>query len=264
MYARPGTSRRSEVRRVFDGLISATPFGRWVLAMVPAASMALAAGAQAQTLACDLLKAEMAARIEASGVRGYALEAVPAGTPVPPDARVIGNCETGAYKLLYRRWGATRAASGAASAAGPASAAQADVMPAEPPRRAPGDAAERTLRPLPPASAPGLAPKPVSRSNEAAFAVPAPRHEPEPLPTGSPAEAGPASAVERSVVAPVPPPSTGTTFDVKAPLARQASEFTARNWPWIAALVLLLVVGWIWRARFSAYDKGGLPRGPRL
>ena len=64
--------------------------------------MLLAAGAQAQT-PCDQLKAVLAARIDAAGARGYSLEAVPAGTPVPPGAKVIGTCEGGASKILYRR-----------------------------------------------------------------------------------------------------------------------------------------------------------------
>ncbi|HJV95131.1 MAG TPA: DUF1161 domain-containing protein, partial [Albitalea sp.] len=57
------------------------------------ASMFLAASAQAQTSACDQLKDTLAARIEATGVRGYSLEAVPAATPVPSGAKVIGTCE---------------------------------------------------------------------------------------------------------------------------------------------------------------------------
>jgi hypothetical protein len=75
------------------------------VAAVVASSMLLAAGAQAQT-PCDQLKAVLAARIDAAGARGYSLEAVPAGTPVPPSAKVIGTCEGGASKILYRRGGA--------------------------------------------------------------------------------------------------------------------------------------------------------------
>ena len=72
---------------------------------VVASSMLFAAGAQAQT-PCDQLKSVLAARIDAAGARGYSLEAVPAGTPVPPGAKVIGTCEGGASKILYRRGGA--------------------------------------------------------------------------------------------------------------------------------------------------------------
>jgi Protein of unknown function (DUF1161) len=76
---------------------------------VVASSMLLAAGAQAQT-PCDQLKAVLAARIDAAGARGYSLEAVPAGTPVPPSAKFIGTCEGGASAADVRHAG-----SGAAS-----------------------------------------------------------------------------------------------------------------------------------------------------
>src|SRR6266568_1442863 len=66
------------------------------------ASMLLAAGAFAQAGACDQLKATLAARIDPS-IRGFSLETVPGGTPVPPGAKVIGTCEGGARKILFRR-----------------------------------------------------------------------------------------------------------------------------------------------------------------
>jgi hypothetical protein len=235
----------------------------WVLTMLQAATMVLAASPQAQANACDQLKAVLAARIDVSGVRGYTMEAVPAGTPVPPDAKAIGTCESGARKILYRRWGATQASPGAANTAGPGAAPQAVVMPDEQTRRPPGVQGERTLRPVP-ASAPSPAPQPVARSSEAALAVPTPGHVPEKSTTGGAGEVE-AVPVDPAVVQPVPL-NTDATLEVKAPLARQAAAFMAANWRWIGALVLLVVVGWIWvwRAHFSAYDKAGLPRGPRL
>jgi hypothetical protein len=40
----------------------------------------------------------------------------------------------------------------------------------------------------------------------------------------------------------------------------------AAQWRWLAALAFVALVGgiWIWRVAFGAYDKDGLPRGPRL
>jgi hypothetical protein len=96
---------------------------------VVAASMLLAAGAQAQT-PCDQLKVVLSARIDAAGARGYSLEAVPAGTGVPPGAKVIGTCEGGASKILYRRGGAARPTSDTPEAAQPAAHGQAIVAPA--------------------------------------------------------------------------------------------------------------------------------------
>ena len=48
-----------------------------------ATSTLVGAAAHAQSPACEMLKRTLAARIEATGVRGYSLEAVPAGVPVP-------------------------------------------------------------------------------------------------------------------------------------------------------------------------------------
>ena len=115
--------------RVLEAILAvgATPglvFGRRPLAisctmtMLQTALLLLAPGAQAQSNACDLLKSELAARIDATGVRGYSLEAVPADTPVPPGAKAIGNCEAGASKILYRRWAAAQPSSADAGATG--------------------------------------------------------------------------------------------------------------------------------------------------
>ncbi len=56
------------------------------------------------------------------------------------------------------------------------------------------------------------------------------------------------------------------TVAVSASLTRQASDFMAENRRWMWALVLLPIAGgvWVWRARRSAYDEAGLPRGPKL
>ena len=73
------------------------------LAAMQAVSMLLGAEAWAQSSACEQLKSTLSARFDASGVRGYVLEAVPADAPVPPDARVIGNCDAGRTRMLYRK-----------------------------------------------------------------------------------------------------------------------------------------------------------------
>lgn len=235
-----------------------------VLTLLQAASMVLAASALAQTNTCDEFKAVLAARIESSGVRGYSLETVKAGTPVPPDAKVIGTCESGARNVIYRRWGAARAAPASASAAEPASTARPTAVPIEPNRRVPGAPAERAVRPSP-TSAPNTAPPPSSSSTQAALVAPAPVRAPEkPLPGGTgEAEAG--RAVDRAA-APPALANAGSAVRVKAPLAQQASEVIAENWRWLGALVLLTVVVlvWVWRNYLSPYDKAGLPRGPRL
>ena len=255
MNAAPRNATRSEACGLFP---------RVTLTVLQAVSMLLADSAQAQTHACDQLKSVLAARIDATGVRGYSLEAVPAGTPVPPGANAIGTCEAGKYKILYRRWGATQPLSGAAGETEPASTPQAIVVPEGQTRRPPSVPGDRALRPVP-ASPPSPTPPPVSRSNVAASAVPTPSHEPEKPLGGSASEVQAVRAIAPAVAQPAPV-QLDKTIVAKVPLARQASEFMAENWRWILALVLLPIAGWIWvwRAHRSAYDEAGLPRGPKL
>jgi len=235
------------------------------LALVPALWATLASSAQAQTRACDDFKAVLAARIESTGVRGYALETAPAAAALPPDAKVIGTCESGTFKILYRRWGAAPASSGAASAARAASDAQAGAVPDAQPQRAPGARAERASPALP-ASAPGLVPAPVSRSNKAAATLAVAAPEPVRPLAGSSNDVAAVRPSDLPAAAPPAPVSTGTAAEPAAPLTRLAVGFVAGHWQWIGALGLVVLLGgtWLWRTYFSAYDKDGLPRGPRL
>ena len=203
-----------------------------MLMMLPLASLLLVAGAaQAQANACDQLKAVLAARIDASGVRGYSLETVPAGTPVPAGAKIIGTCEAGANKILYRRWGG----------ASPSPGVQAD--PSSQPA---------------PASAISAMPAPVSRSNEVA-----PVAEPPPAQASEVATVRDADRAVTRQPQEMPPDKAAVA---SVPLSRQASEFMAKHWRWIGALFFALIAAsiWVWHAHRSAYDEAGLPRGPRL
>ena len=217
---------------------------------VPAALLWLPIIALAQANACDQLKATLAARIEATGVRGYSLEVVPAATPAPAGAKAIGNCEGGARKVLYRRWGGASA-----------SAPEAIVAPAPPPQRPPPVARPNVAAPgasvlaLAPASSP--APSPAS----APAAIPAPANTP--LARASAVDVvleADAAITPAAQTLPPEPPSE------KPPLSQRVSEFVTTNWRWLLALLLvpLSVLGWAWRAHHLAYDKNGLPRGPRL
>ncbi len=58
-------------------------------------------GAWAQLKPCDELKAEIAAKIDANGVKNYTLEIVP--TEQVGDRKVVGSCEGGAKKIVYVR-----------------------------------------------------------------------------------------------------------------------------------------------------------------
>lgn len=223
------------------------------LLWVPAAAMLVTMAAFAQGNACDRLKATLAARIEATGVRGYSLEAVPAATPVPAGAKAIGSCEGGERKILYRRWGGASAPAPAESAAAPAPAS---VVAAEPPPKRPPPA----VRPeLPARTAPAPAPKP------APVPAPVPTPEPAKIPPGRPSDVDPVRQVAPTLTPAAQAPSAEPNPETPA-LAQRFSGLIGTHWHWLLGLLLvpLAALGWAWRAHHRAYDKNGLPRGPRL
>jgi Protein of unknown function (DUF1161) len=282
MDARLGVAPRSGVFRAVDAVTESagcSPAGHADRALLRgqrrrlatgsrcfAVMMVLAASAAAQASACDDFKAVLAARIEATGVRGYSLEAVPADDPVPPDAKVIATCESGTRKFLYRRWGAARAASSnAENAARAASAAQLPTTADAPARRAPVTREGRAPT-APPAATPAVVAPPVPRESEAVSALAATAAAPIKPTAGGANEVAAVSSIERTVVVPPASARAETATEAEATLTQRASGFMAAQWRWIAALALMaLVCGiWIWRNSFSAYDKDGLPRGPKL
>jgi hypothetical protein len=62
---------------------------------------AAAAAAQAAAKPCDELKTEIAAKLDAKGVKGYEVTAV--DNDKVGDAKVIGSCDGGTKKLTYLR-----------------------------------------------------------------------------------------------------------------------------------------------------------------
>lgn len=62
--------------------------------------MTLAGGALAAGKSCEELKAEIAAKLDAKGVKGYTLEVVKKGDPA---GKVVGSCEAGSKEIVYRR-----------------------------------------------------------------------------------------------------------------------------------------------------------------
>ncbi|HDS1678613.1 TPA: DUF1161 domain-containing protein [Pseudomonas putida] len=68
--------------------------------MLAVGLMALAGGAMAAGKPCEELKAEIAAKLDAKGVKGYKLEVVNKGEPA---GKVIGSCEGGSKEIVYRR-----------------------------------------------------------------------------------------------------------------------------------------------------------------
>jgi hypothetical protein len=52
---------------------------------------------------CEELKAEIAKKVEANGVKAYSLEIVPTEKADGAEGKVVGSCEGGAKKIVYRR-----------------------------------------------------------------------------------------------------------------------------------------------------------------
>lgn len=55
---------------------------------------------------CEDLKADIAKKIEANGVKTYTLEIVAADKAAETEGKVVGSCEGGAKKIVYNRGGA--------------------------------------------------------------------------------------------------------------------------------------------------------------
>lgn len=65
------------------------------------AALLLTQAAQAAPKPCDELKAEIAAKLDEKGVKGYEIAAVESDKV--GDAKVIGSCDSGTKKLTYVR-----------------------------------------------------------------------------------------------------------------------------------------------------------------
>lgn len=69
-----------------------------VLALLPATGYAQEQGPKA----CDELKSEIAAKLDAKGVKGYSLEIVDKDKEVT-EGKVVGTCGGGTKKIVYNR-----------------------------------------------------------------------------------------------------------------------------------------------------------------
>ena len=70
--------------------------------LLVAAALALAASSTfAAGKPCEELKTEIAAKLDAKGVKGYTLDIVDADKA--GDAKVVGTCESGAKKITYTK-----------------------------------------------------------------------------------------------------------------------------------------------------------------
>jgi hypothetical protein len=200
------------------------------------AALLIAPQTRAQSSACDQLKAKLSARIESS-IRSFSLEAVTAGTPLPPGAKAIGTCDGGAYKILLLRSGSASSATASSRPVPVASAA---------PTVSPVVQVQTPEPPSPRASAPASA---VFASNF----------------TAAPAATAVAAipAVAPALVSPARPEETQTD---QRPSATRAADVMRPYWHVIAATVVMLFAAmvWVWLLRRRTVDTAGLPRGPKI
>lgn len=201
-------------------------------------SLLLTAGtlAQAASAGCERFKATLAERLPDPST--YTLDAVPAATPLPKGAKVVGNCDGNTVKIIFRR-GKQAPIEGTSDVAvaspTPAPAPVVAVVPPPAPVQAP-----------PPPPPPPPPPKP------------APPPEPAPAPRVVAVEAPAPQPIE--VAASEPAPTADAVDDTTS-----WTEGVAAHWPWLTlGLVPLLLWGVARVQHRRHYDAAGLPRGPRL
>jgi hypothetical protein len=72
--------------------------------LIAAVALALAASpALAQRKDCGELKTEIEGKIKANGVKEFTLEVVPNEKVKEGDGKVVGSCDGGAQKIVYKR-----------------------------------------------------------------------------------------------------------------------------------------------------------------
>jgi len=78
-----------------------TEGGPEVKSLVMLASLLLAASPAFAAKACEELKAEIEAKLKEKGVKAYTLEIV--SKENVKDAKVVGSCDGGTKKIIYKR-----------------------------------------------------------------------------------------------------------------------------------------------------------------
>jgi hypothetical protein len=230
--------------------------------------------ALAQSANCEAFKERLAASIEGNGVRGYALEVVPSGSPAPLGARSLGTCDGGTYTVLYWRWAQAR---GEAAPAPPPSVS--DAPSATPrPAQAPKSDAESMSRREPKAMSEVNAEREPNATHEGKPSRGATAaREPHSAATSRPSPANPSAApavTDETNQQPVasPAPTVPTAAPSPASTSAQGPEparfaVLARVVAFVVAAAAAIVGGvWAWRRMWHRryYDEAGLPRGPRI
>jgi uncharacterized protein DUF1161 len=69
------------------------------------AALLIATPALAQRKDCGELKAEIEGKIKANGVKMFTLDVVPTEKVKEGDGKVVGSCDGGTQKIVYKRGG---------------------------------------------------------------------------------------------------------------------------------------------------------------
>jgi Protein of unknown function (DUF1161) len=67
------------------------------------AALLIATPALAQRKDCGELKTEIEGKIKANGVKSFTLDVVPTEKVKEGDGKVVGSCDGGAQKIVYKR-----------------------------------------------------------------------------------------------------------------------------------------------------------------
>ena len=69
------------------------------------AALLIATPALAQRKDCGELKNEIEGKIKANGVKSFTLDVVPSDKVKEGDGKVVGSCDGGTQKIIYKRGG---------------------------------------------------------------------------------------------------------------------------------------------------------------
>lgn len=69
------------------------------------AALLIASPALAQRKDCNELKGEIEGKIKANGVKMFTLDVVPTEKVKEGDGKVVGSCDGGAQKIVYKKGG---------------------------------------------------------------------------------------------------------------------------------------------------------------
>lgn len=97
--------------------------------VIVALSLSLVSAWGFEAKKCDDLKSEIAAKLDAKGVKGYTLDAVAAADV--KDQTVVGSCEGGSKNITYVRGGGAAAAAPSATPAKAEGGTKPSPMPKE-------------------------------------------------------------------------------------------------------------------------------------